>query len=66
MPAQLIDGKSIARDIRTKIGQEVARRIANGLRAPGLAVVQVGDDPASAIYVRNKRNACAEAGILSF
>ena len=43
-----------------------ATRLAQGKRAPGLAVIQVGSDPASSIYVRNKRNACKEAGILSF
>jgi methylenetetrahydrofolate dehydrogenase (NADP+)/methenyltetrahydrofolate cyclohydrolase len=65
MPAQLIDGKSIARDIREGIRVRVADRVAAGKRPPGLAVIQVGADPASAIYVRNKRNACKEAGILS-
>ena len=66
MPAQLIDGKSIARKIRDGIKQQVDVRSAAGHRAPGLAVVQVGNDPASAIYVRNKINACREAGIASF
>ena len=66
MPAQLIDGKSIARKIRDGIKQQVDVRIAAGHRAPGLAVIQVGNDPASAIYVRNKINACREAGIASF
>lgn len=66
MPAQLIDGKSIAQTIRADIKERVDARIAAGKRAPGLAVVQVGADPASAIYVRNKRNACQAAGILSF
>lgn len=65
MPAQLIDGKRIARDIREGIRVRVADRVAAGKRPPGLAVIQVGADPASAIYVRNKRNACKEAGILS-
>lgn len=66
MPAQLIDGKSIAHNIRDSVKQQVDARIAAGHRAPGLAVIQVGNDPASAIYVRNKRNACSEAGILSY
>jgi methylenetetrahydrofolate dehydrogenase (NADP+)/methenyltetrahydrofolate cyclohydrolase len=65
MPAQLIDGKAIAQAIRDKVRDGVAERVAAGHREPGLAVIQVGTDPASAIYVRNKRNACAEAGILS-
>jgi len=66
MPAQLIDGKSIAHEIRDGIKQKVESRIAAGRRAPGLAVIQVGNDPASAIYVRNKINACHDASILSF
>jgi methylenetetrahydrofolate dehydrogenase (NADP+)/methenyltetrahydrofolate cyclohydrolase len=66
MPAQLIDGKSIAHNIRDGVKQQVDARIAAGHRAPGLAVIQVGNDPASAIYVRNKRNACSAAGILSY
>lgn len=66
MPAKLIDGKSIAREIREGVKHQVDARIAAGRRAPGLAVIQVGSDPASAIYVRNKRNACSEAGIVSF
>ncbi len=65
MPAQLIDGKTIASNIRAEIGARVRERTAQGKRAPGLAVIQVGSDPASAIYVRNKRNACKEAGIVS-
>jgi methylenetetrahydrofolate dehydrogenase (NADP+)/methenyltetrahydrofolate cyclohydrolase len=66
MPAQLIDGKSIAREIREGVKRQVDSRLAAGHRAPGLAVIQVGNDAASAIYVRNKINACREAGILSF
>ena len=66
MPAQIIDGKAIAQQIRDLVRDRVADRVAKGHRAPGLAVVQVGTDPASAIYVRNKRMACEEAGILSF
>jgi len=65
MSAQLIDGKSVAQTIRTSVKKQVDARIASGRRPPGLAVIQVGADPASAIYVRNKRNACKEAGILS-
>jgi methylenetetrahydrofolate dehydrogenase (NADP+)/methenyltetrahydrofolate cyclohydrolase len=65
MPAQLIDGKAIAQEIRAGIRDRVAERTARGLRTPGLAVIQVGTDPASAIYVRNKRNACKEAGLLT-
>lgn len=65
MSAQIIDGKSIAANIRQQVRQAIDRRLAGGQRQPGLAVVLVGNDPASEIYVRNKRNACAEAGVLS-
>jgi methylenetetrahydrofolate dehydrogenase (NADP+) / methenyltetrahydrofolate cyclohydrolase len=65
MPARLIDGKSIARKLREDLKTRIADRLGRGLRAPGLAVVLVGEDPASRIYVRNKRSACAEVGILS-
>lgn len=65
MPAQLIDGKAIAAEIRQQIKQRVQSRQANGLRVPGLAVVLVGDDPASQVYVGSKRRACAEVGFHS-
>ena len=65
MPAQLIDGKSIAEDVRFQVKNDVENRIRNGQRAPGLAVILVGLDPASQVYVRKKREACEEAGILS-
>jgi methylenetetrahydrofolate dehydrogenase (NADP+)/methenyltetrahydrofolate cyclohydrolase len=65
MSAKLIDGKAVARAIRDDVRDKVAARVSAGDPAPGLAVIQVGTDPASAIYVRNKRNACEEAGILS-
>ncbi|GAA5105747.1 bifunctional methylenetetrahydrofolate dehydrogenase/methenyltetrahydrofolate cyclohydrolase FolD [Orbus sasakiae] len=66
MTASIIDGKALAQTIRTDISQKVAQRKANGLRAPGLAVVQVGADPASKIYVKNKQKACDEVGFVSF
>lgn len=65
MTAQIIDGKSIAANIRKTIAAKVQQRLAKNLRAPGLAVVLVGQDPASEIYVRNKRKACEEVGFLS-
>jgi methylenetetrahydrofolate dehydrogenase (NADP+) / methenyltetrahydrofolate cyclohydrolase len=65
MPAQIIDGKEIARQLRQTIKQRVQQRLDNGLSAPGLAVVLIGEDPASQIYVRNKRKACDETGITS-
>jgi methylenetetrahydrofolate dehydrogenase (NADP+)/methenyltetrahydrofolate cyclohydrolase len=66
MSAKIIDGKAIAQEIRLQVKQEVERLKAKHLRAPGLAVVMVGDDPASEVYVRNKRKACRETGIESF
>ncbi len=61
--AQLIDGKSLAQDIRDGIGRDVqALEAQTGVR-PGLAVVLVGEDPASAVYVRNKKKACDTAGL---
>lgn len=65
MPAQILDGKAIAAKRRALVGEAVEERIQRGLRRPGLAVILVGQNPASAVYVRNKRRACEEAGILS-
>ncbi|MDF2690938.1 MAG: folD, partial [Gammaproteobacteria bacterium] len=65
MTAQIIDGKNLSQQLRDKIKRAVAKRIENGLRAPGLAVVIIGSDPASQVYVRNKRQACAEVGFVS-
>jgi methylenetetrahydrofolate dehydrogenase (NADP+)/methenyltetrahydrofolate cyclohydrolase len=64
--ARIIDGKAAAAALRADVAGEVARfRVATG-RVPGLAVVLVGEDPASAVYVRNKGKATLEAGMLSF
>ena len=65
MTAQIIDGKSVAEKLRHKITLQVEQRIGKGLRAPGLAVILVGDDPASQVYVGHKRKACKAAGIKS-
>lgn len=65
MTARIIDGKAIAADLRARVRERVNARLARGQRVPGLAVVLVGEDPASQVYVRNKRRACEEAGILS-
>lgn len=66
MTAQLMDGKAFAARVRGEIAVAVAQlKQAHGL-TPGLAVVLVGDDPASQVYVRNKGTACREAGIASF
>ena len=66
MPATVIDGKAIAKQIHGEVAQRIRTRIARGLRAPGLATVLVGEDSASRIYVRNKRRACDAVGIVSF
>lgn len=66
MSAKIIDGKQIALDVREKVSKAVEQRIANGLRIPGLAVVLVGNDPASEVYVRNKKADCEKAGFKSF
>jgi methylenetetrahydrofolate dehydrogenase (NADP+)/methenyltetrahydrofolate cyclohydrolase len=64
--AKIIDGKAVAAEVRERVRAEVAEyAAANGGRAPGLATVLVGDDPASQIYVRNKHKACEEAGMRS-
>ena len=63
--AKIIDGKAISKDIREEIKNEVAERVANGLCRPGLAVVIVGEDPASQVYVRNKKKGCEEVGFYS-
>ena len=65
MTATIIDGKAIAASLRQEIKQRVENRIANGKRPPGLAVVLVGNDPASQVYVGSKRKACDEVGFKS-
>lgn len=65
MTAQLIDGKQIAADVRTHIAQQVQDRLSQGLRAPGLAVILVGSDPASEVYVAHKRKDCEQVGFNS-
>ncbi len=62
----LMDGKALSIEIRAKIKSQIEEMKTRGEEAPSLAVVLVGDDPASKIYVRNKKNACAEAGITSY
>lgn len=66
MTAQIIDGKAIAKELRAQLKTKVEGRVALGARAPGLAVILVGADPASQVYVRNKRKACSDVGIKSF
>ncbi len=66
MAATIIDGKAIAEQIQGEVAARIEARTAAGLRAPGLAVILIGNDGASRIYVRNKRRACDTAGIKSF
>ena len=65
MPAELIDGKQLSADVRAEVAQGVRELIASAGVTPGLAAVLVGDDPASAVYVRNKGRACEEVGMFS-
>ncbi|WP_028533989.1 bifunctional methylenetetrahydrofolate dehydrogenase/methenyltetrahydrofolate cyclohydrolase FolD [Paludibacterium yongneupense] len=65
MSAQLIDGKAVAEQLIAQVRAGVDARLAAGKRAPALAVILVGDDPASSIYVRNKKRSCEKAGIRS-
>lgn len=65
MTAQNIDGTLISQTVRSEVAARVKARVAAGLRAPGLAVVLVGEDPASQVYVGSKRRACEEVGFVS-
>lgn len=62
MTAQIINGKEVSQQRLAAVAEAVSQRAAAGLRAPCLAVVLVGDDPASAVYVRNKKLACEKCG----
>ena len=62
MSAKILDGKAIAAQLRESIKQEVDKQVAAGNDRPGLAVIMVGEDPASQVYVRNKKIACEKAG----
>ena len=63
MKAGIIDGRAVSEKVRADVAREVAEWVADGNRHPGLATVLVGDDPASAVYIANKRKACVAAGI---
>ncbi|HEX7037253.1 MAG TPA: bifunctional methylenetetrahydrofolate dehydrogenase/methenyltetrahydrofolate cyclohydrolase FolD [Pseudomonadales bacterium] len=65
MTARVLDGNAIARELREELRSRVDERVASGLRPPGLAVILVGNDPASEIYVRHKRKDCEEVGFHS-
>jgi methylenetetrahydrofolate dehydrogenase (NADP+)/methenyltetrahydrofolate cyclohydrolase len=63
MPANILDGKKLAQDIRAELAEQTIEFLQNNAVVPCLAAVLVGDDPASEVYVRNKRNACEAVGI---
>ncbi len=63
MTAKILDGDAIASEILAQIAQDILVRDQQGYRAPALAVVLIGENPASQVYVRNKKNACQKAGI---
>lgn len=65
MTAKIIDGKLCAQNLRNSVKQKVQQRIESGLRAPGLAVILVGENPASKVYVKSKRKACEDVGFIS-
>lgn len=65
MTAKIIDGQAIAAELRKNLKKRIDLRIEKGFRKPGLAVILVGTDPASEVYVRNKRKGCEEVGIES-
>ena len=65
MPANIIDGKAIAEELREEVKVAVSERVSMGLPVPGLGTIIIGDNPASKVYVRMKHRACQEAGILS-
>lgn len=65
MTAQLINGKEIANNLLGELKEEIAERLKTGIRNPALAVILVGNDPASSVYVNNKRKACEKIGIKS-
>ena len=65
MTAQLIDGRALAAEVKNQARGRIEAALALGRRRPALAVVKVGNDPASEVYVRNKRKACEEVGIRS-
>jgi methylenetetrahydrofolate dehydrogenase (NADP+)/methenyltetrahydrofolate cyclohydrolase len=64
--ARLLDGKAIATSLLAQVRERVQHKLAAGIGAPGLAVIMVGTNPASQVYVRNKRQACEKAGIISY
>ncbi|MBQ3236328.1 MAG: bifunctional 5,10-methylene-tetrahydrofolate dehydrogenase/5,10-methylene-tetrahydrofolate cyclohydrolase, partial [Oscillospiraceae bacterium] len=63
--ATIIDGKKIAAEVRAELKEKTEKMVAETKRRPALAVILVGEDPASQVYVRNKAKACEEIGIAS-
>lgn len=66
MTAKILDGKAIAAELRTELKEQVKQQLSAGKTRPGLAVILVGENPASQVYVRNKKNACKEVGFNDF
>ncbi|HHL32192.1 MAG TPA: bifunctional methylenetetrahydrofolate dehydrogenase/methenyltetrahydrofolate cyclohydrolase FolD [Oceanospirillales bacterium] len=66
MTAQVLNGKLVSKQLITSIAEKISKRVAQGHKSPGIAVVLVGDNPASEVYVRNKVKACEAAGIRSY
>src|SRR5262245_4702267 len=66
MAARILDGKALAAQMQAEIAAAVAQQTTAGGPKPGLATVLVGDDPASHVYVRNKRRSCEQVGMTSF
>ncbi len=65
MTAQILDGNALAKSIRSDLKTDIAQWQKDGFRAPGLAVILVGNDPASEVYVKGKRRDCEEVGLHS-
>ncbi|MCT0253525.1 MULTISPECIES: bifunctional methylenetetrahydrofolate dehydrogenase/methenyltetrahydrofolate cyclohydrolase FolD [unclassified Synechocystis] len=63
---QILDGKALAQKMQGELQRDIAQLVAQGHRSPGLAVLMVGDNPASAVYVRNKERACEKLSMVSF
>ncbi|WHL24814.1 MAG: bifunctional methylenetetrahydrofolate dehydrogenase/methenyltetrahydrofolate cyclohydrolase FolD [Candidatus Blochmannia vicinus] len=66
MIAKVIDGKYVSEEIKQKIAKQVCQNVNSGKRAPGLAMILIGHDPVSKIYVANKKKACEQVGFISF
>jgi methylenetetrahydrofolate dehydrogenase (NADP+)/methenyltetrahydrofolate cyclohydrolase len=66
MVAKILDGKGLAQKIQSRLAEEIKKQVLLKKRQPGLAVLMVGDNPASAVYVRNKEKACQKIGMTSF